>query len=575
MYTWFYGFTEEPFNVDPDPAFLFFPASYRKALDSVLGGMSARKDIIVLLGESGSGKTTLIQHLLRSLGPDVKAVPLFRPPATLEEMLEGVLRGIGISAIPQDRASLVRQLNDFLHGLNPDQTLAILMDEAQELSPDLIDELRPLLKTQLVSADNVQVLLAGERKLKAKLDGLKLKERAEEIAELRPLNEQECRDYIIHRLRKVDGDPSAVFTAGAISLICRNAKGNPRTINTLCDNALLIGYGLSRKKVDEAIVTEVLEGLNSTAQHPFPRWTSPQMTKFRIPGTTARGPVFRKLSYSLLVLAAVGLTILVGRIYLRTPEEPPSVRFPIRSAESRPGGASERGDNKPEGRSGISQAPVSGPGSNLSAPPGTEEPGGAKPAEKTARVREGKSLVPPTGDEVKRENEEIGERNFVSRSGSEETRPKSGGVRFKQDVVVKGGDSVYSIAAKAYHVANTSVVDQILEFNPRIANPNRLLANEKIRIPEITEESLVIPSSDGSCKIRLGTFLKPDYAKFLKNHPALQGKEIEFIPRKLPSGQTWYRAAVKFGSREEGLRVVRDLRAKGQSPYFAGFKKNR
>ncbi len=113
-----------------------------------------------------------------------------------------------------------------------------------------------------------------------------------------------------------------------------------------------------------------------------------------------------------------------------------------------------------------------------------------------------------------------------------------------------------------------------MELNPKIANPDLLPANQKIRLPEITEESLVIQSSDASVRVRLGTFMKPEFAFFLKRHPALQGKEIEITPWKTPSGRTLYRAtAGKFNSREEGLEVIRNLKEQGLSPYFEGFKK--
>jgi hypothetical protein len=139
---------------------------------------------------------------------------------------------------------------------------------------------------------------------------------------------------------------------------------------------------------------------------------------------------------------------------------------------------------------------------------------------------------------------------------------------------IKAKDSIYAIAERTYRVSNTSIVDRIMALNPKITNPDLLPANLKIRLPEITEESLIIPSSDASVMIRLGTFMKPEYAYFLKGHPAIHGKEISITPWKTPSGQTLYRAtAGKFESREEGLQAIRELKEKGLSPYFEGFKK--
>jgi len=141
---------------------------------------------------------------------------------------------------------------------------------------------------------------------------------------------------------------------------------------------------------------------------------------------------------------------------------------------------------------------------------------------------------------------------------------------------VKAGDSLYTLAAQNYRVANTSVVDRILEANPQISNPNKLLANLPVRLPDITEESLVVETGDGTYRIRLGTFLKAEYSGFLQGEPALRGKQIEIVPRRLATGETWYRAlAGKYATREEGLKVVRELKGKGLSPYFPGFRKKK
>jgi hypothetical protein len=142
-------------------------------------------------------------------------------------------------------------------------------------------------------------------------------------------------------------------------------------------------------------------------------------------------------------------------------------------------------------------------------------------------------------------------------------------------MIVKPGEGLYTIAAKTYHVANTSVMDRILELNPKISNPDKLFANQRIRLPEITEESLILKSSDHTYRIQLGTFLKPEYCTFLKNQPILQEKKIEILPKKVFSGAAWYQVtAGKFLTRTEGLKAIQDLKEMGLSPYFEGFKQN-
>jgi len=313
--------------------------------------------------------------------------------------------------------------------------------------------------------------------------------------------------------------------------------------------------------------------------------------------------LFRKIIYSLLVLVGIGFVFLLARSYLESPEEQPAAKFPVQTppsqervasappeaksdltAETRPKGGTESTASLPiqdSNRPASAALPVfKEPLPTV--PPSTIK---SKPAP-TALLPEVKPSVSPSLKEIKKEAErKEAKKETESKESAKKTKstpPDSKNAESKKSieqsdnktVMVKAGDSIYTIAEKTYKVSNTSVVDRIMELNPKIANPDLLPANQKIRLPEITEESLIINSSDAAVKVRLGTFLKPEYASFLKGHLVLQGKDIEIIPWKTPSGQTLYRAtAGKFNSREEGLQVIRDLKEKGLSPYFEGFKK--
>ncbi|HEX7372769.1 MAG TPA: AAA family ATPase, partial [Thermodesulfobacteriota bacterium] len=317
MYTWFYGFSEEPFNVNPDPRFLHLTETHQQVLDSMIRGILDRKRFILVLGELGSGKTTLVQHLLNTIDRKVKAVAVFRPQNTFEELLEDVLQELKVPSAPQNKVSLVRQLNDYLHSLTPDQTLAILIDDAQELSPEIMEELRLLPTPETLSAKKLQVVLVGQPELKARLDSANLREVRQGIeimGEIRPLSEEECRQYIAHRLEKVESEISRVFTPEAIDLICRHARGNPRTLNVLCDNAFLIGYGLSKKKVDSPIVTEVLEDLDFVDPEELDEGEPKENPRVRSAAAGGKSALFRKIGFSLLALLGVGAIILLGRI---------------------------------------------------------------------------------------------------------------------------------------------------------------------------------------------------------------------------------------------------------------------
>ncbi len=311
--------------------------------------------------------------------------------------------------------------------------------------------------------------------------------------------------------------------------------------------------------------------------------------------------LYRKIIYSLLVLAGVGFVFLLARSYFESPEEHPAAKFPVQTPPSQETVAlapSEAKSNltaevgpKPGTESTASLTDQDSNRPTSAAPQEVKEPLLTVPTIETKPVPtvprpEVKPSISPPLKEIKKETErQEAKKETKPKESAEKTKPHPSDSKNADSknsieqsdhktVMVKAGDSIYTIAEKTYKVSNTSVVDRIMELNPKIANPDLLPANQKIRLPEITEESLIIASSDAAVKVRLGTFIKPEYANFLKGHPALQGKDIEIIPWKTPSGQTFYRAiAGKFNSREEGLQVIRDLKEKGLSPYFEGFKK--
>jgi nucleoid-associated protein YgaU len=314
--------------------------------------------------------------------------------------------------------------------------------------------------------------------------------------------------------------------------------------------------------------------------------------------------LFRKIIFSLLVLTGLGVIILLVRFYWGSPEEPPVTQIPIQSpAQQETGGASSLLGNKldflkteepatknnpePPGPAEDSEKRLSAALSTKTEPKPTVPP---PPIEKKPAPPAPKPEIKPSTSsspkevkkenrlaELKKEEKPMDSVKKVKTAPPDSKKSESNNDIQQPDqktVTVKAGDSLYTIAEETYRVSNTSVVDRIMALNPKIANPDQLTANQKIRLPEITEESLIIPGSDTAFMIRLGTFMKPEYAHFLKGHPVLQGKEIEIVPWNTPSGRVFYRAAAgKFDSREEGLQVIRDLKKMGLSPYFEGFKK--
>lgn len=257
-YLSFYGFSENPFKVTPDPRFFFLSESHREALASIIYGINGRKGFILISGEGGIGKTSLIQYLSSSLGEKVPAVIIDQPDLPIEQLLTQIFLKLGLAPESQIKSSLIHQLNRYLiQRLARDENLAILIDEAHKLSKDAIEALRLLSNLETSSSKLLQIVLVGRPEIEAKLNSRDLRQFKQRIViknKMSPLTEEESKQYIDHHLKLVELRSSEIFTPKAISLICRYAKGIPGAINTTCDETFRIGQSLSQKMIDTAIV---------------------------------------------------------------------------------------------------------------------------------------------------------------------------------------------------------------------------------------------------------------------------------------------------------------------------------
>ncbi len=272
MYPEFYGFSERPFDVSPDPKFLYLTESHREALASMLYGIKEQRGFLAITGEIGLGKTTLINALLNSLDEKVKTACLFRKCTTVHELLRAILYEFGVTAKSRDRFTLWQRLNEYLLETASRHELAVLIiDEAQNLSNDMLEEIRTLSNLETQKTKLLQIILVGQPELDTKLNSDDLRQLRQRIAvrrRLLPLPQHEIEAYLNHRLRLVGSKTDAVFTRDAVSLICRHAKGSPRVVNILCDNAFLIGYALAQKKLDAGVIREALRDLESDGSLP-------------------------------------------------------------------------------------------------------------------------------------------------------------------------------------------------------------------------------------------------------------------------------------------------------------------
>ncbi len=264
MYLSFYGLSLKPFSQTPDPKFLYWNDHYRETIASLRYGIQERKGFITMIGEAGTGKTTLLRKLLDDLGPDVVSVFLFNPNASFEEILEYTLSELGIPAASGRKLAMMQRLNDFLlAAFQEGKNTILLIDEAQDLETEVLESLRLLSNLETSTEKILQIVLSGQPELATRLAQPNLRQLKQRIAvrcRIEPLGRHELADYIAARL-SVAGGRSDLFAPATLDPIWEFARGIPRLINTVCDNALLVGYALGRQTIDEEVIGEVVHDL--------------------------------------------------------------------------------------------------------------------------------------------------------------------------------------------------------------------------------------------------------------------------------------------------------------------------
>jgi len=260
MYNSFFGFSENPFNLTPDPRYLFLSAYHKEAIEHLLYGINERKGFIVITGGIGTGKTTLCRTLLNHLGADARSALIFNSFISDMELLKSINQEFGIDMHPEvaSKKDYIDALNHFLLDIFVKGGNAVLMiDEAQNLSHDVLEQIRMLSNLETAKEKLIQIVLVGQPELQGVLAAPSLRQLNERVMvryDLRPLAFKDIRGYLEHRMTVAGGHGNAVFTQGAVREIYFCSGGNPRRINNLCDRALLISYVLGKHDVSKSII---------------------------------------------------------------------------------------------------------------------------------------------------------------------------------------------------------------------------------------------------------------------------------------------------------------------------------
>jgi general secretion pathway protein A len=516
MYTSFFGFSEKPFDVTPDPKFLYLNEAYREVLASLIYGIRERRGFIAVVGEVGTGKTTLLNALLDRLNEKTNVAYIFNTDVTFEQLLDNILVELGLIKGDETvtRQQALERLNRFaIQQLAKGYNIALIVDEAQNLDYPTMESLRLLSNLETRKLKLIQIILSGQPELDSKLNDPRLRQLAQRISLKRhivPLNEKETYEYIQHRLAIAGCKRSSLFDRKAKQLIWNYSEGIPRKISILCDNAFLIAYGLKKRKISEDVAAEAIKDLTwspfsekKEAAIPLqaePPPESPDKSPSRL---TFAGVV--SIIVASLILFASGLWFGKNIFFTKTEKVPFSENLVRARVEKQP-------PARPEN---IIEPAVPKPFAN--AVPGEEKPGlslkrtaraeapppesamekfpePVKEAAETA-VRESPVDTPAVlPAPLKTAGRDPSKKLEAQEKISDAQRPEAPwkkarvGDPQKKDrpsrvALVRRGDTLYRIILRAYGDYTRQILGRVLKHNPEIGDPDKIFVGQKIELP--------------------------------------------------------------------------------------------
>jgi type II secretory pathway predicted ATPase ExeA len=258
----FFGLQEHPFNTTPDPRFLHFTHGHREALAQLMYGVRESKGFLLLTGEVGTGKTTLVQALLRELDSATAVAYIANTFLPFEGILEYALAEFGIAKPGESHVQRLIALQHFLvERSRAGQHTALILDEAQNLQPETLEQLRLLSNFEMPSEKIIQIVLIGQPELRERLELPQLRQLKQRIglrSSIRPLTGEETHDYIRTRLRVAGARDLDLFSTEAVTTIAKHSRGIPRLVNIFCDHCLLIAYADQVRRIGDKVVEEAI-----------------------------------------------------------------------------------------------------------------------------------------------------------------------------------------------------------------------------------------------------------------------------------------------------------------------------
>jgi len=489
MHNNYFGFSESPFSVTPDPRFFYTNPVYQEAYATLRYGIEAKKGFIMVTGEVGTGKTTLLRKLMHNLEGTIHSVFIFNTYLNFTELLQVILSDLDLAPKEPNRVTLLQELNDYLiTQLKQSHIVAVLVDEAQNLSDEALEGLRLLSNLETDQEKLIQIVLMGQPELQARLDRPSLRQLKQRVAlqcRLVPLKDEEVGPYIDFRLRAAGYKGKDLFHRDVLQQIAFYSDGIPRLMNIICDNALLCAYARSQKIISATMIKEVARDLRLGSEV--------QVTEAEI--------------------------------------TPP---VPVAETES----------ERP-----IRKAANDVPHQNLRR---LERVGVATFLTILALVAVASLIDPRNFLTTAGRGLEVAKHNlnqWVLLVTHQEAVPEKANAEVKferkeQRVIIPHGSSIYKIATDAYRANAVLGIDLIKEFNPQIKNLNRVSAGKELVLPRLTPETLLRKQPDGSYNFIVASFRSQTQAGEYAGRLSNRGYQATITPRRISDDLLLHRVEI-------------------------------
>jgi general secretion pathway protein A len=265
VYLDYFGLTHAPFDITPNPRFMFYSAKHREAYNHLMYGIRERKGFVQLTGEVGAGKTTLCRAMLEQLPEQYSTALILNPVMSATELVKAIALEYGLPVNGLDRLDILGVINEFLlQQVERGKETVLIIDEAQNLTPDLLEQVRLLSNLETDDRKLLQIVLFGQPELRERLNDPQLRQLRQRITvryHLRPLTRQEVSQYVTHRIHVSGGNGTPCFTGPAMWRVYHYSKGIPRLVNAVCDKALLAGYVAGRDHISWKLVSRAVREL--------------------------------------------------------------------------------------------------------------------------------------------------------------------------------------------------------------------------------------------------------------------------------------------------------------------------